>query len=123
MPERRIDELSNIEFNDNQQLNEYIKRSRGIVRDLFNEFSWSAEELRAVLATVPGAGHTLAMGLDNKYRARQVTQHLFRAAEATQTAGIEIVRTHQAFRKHFGEELRQAKSGKPKKPQFTFVDE
>lgn len=113
MGERRIAELSGIEFDGAKDVTLYSRKGREICRDLAMEFEAAAEQVLGVLSRQQG--HPLLFGLDVRMRARKVSRRLHRAAELIQGGGVEVVKFRAEFRFQFAVLINP-----PKKPARTF---
>lgn len=108
MSERRIGELSNIEFEGAKDITTYAKKGREVCRDLAMEFEAAAEMVLGVLSRQ--SGHPLLFGIDVRIRARKVSKRLQRAAECVQGAGIEVVKFRSEFRYQFANAINPPKT-------------
>ncbi|HEY9474811.1 MAG TPA: plasmid transfer protein TraA [Mycobacteriales bacterium] len=108
--------LGDAEFTDNIAIRDYCNRLRLLSHHLGVEVAIAAAELNAALGQIPG--NQWALGLDSKARARLVSMHLHRAAEAQTAAAAAAVRAYASFRKHFSPELDAV--NKNSRPRRTF---
>lgn len=109
MSRKRIDELSNIEFNGARAITRYSNIGRDLARDLSNEFEFGAEDFEAIMREVAkDQGHPLLAVFgapDIKWRARRVAKRLRRASELQRGAAVELVKFHAQFRREFAPAL------------------
>lgn len=117
MSERRIDELSGIEFDGAKDITLYAKKGRELCRDLAMELEAAAEQVLGVLSRQHG--HPLLFGIDVRIRARRVARRLQRAAECAQGAGIEVVKFRSEFRYQFANVINPQQS----KSKFDWDDD
>lgn len=103
MANNRINHLSEVELSSSSALIAYVKIGRDLARDLGYELDMSGAELEARLQSL-GGGHNLALGMDTRWRARQVAAHFYRASDAAQLFGIELIKARESFRRHFNPE-------------------
>ncbi|GGQ02350.1 hypothetical protein BKA00_004307 [Actinomadura coerulea] len=115
---KRIPELSNIEFTGAKSITAYSQASRSICRDLSMEFEMAADEVYGALVASQ-KGHPALFGVDVKMRARRVRNRLRRASEHAKGAAVEAVKFHNQFRTEFADILNPPK----RKPKFDFKDE
>ncbi|MCY9787165.1 MULTISPECIES: hypothetical protein [unclassified Nocardiopsis] len=96
---RIMADLESIEFETGSDIRRYVETTRKLSRALSMELEFSAQELEAALRELPpGDGESrLAM----RRKAKSVTRHLRRCAEAQRTVGVEAVRTWASLHKHF----------------------
>ena len=117
MGERRIAELSGIEFEGAKDITVYAKAGREVCRDLAMELEAAAEMVLGVLSRQQG--HPLLFGIDVRIRARKVSRRLQRAAECAQGAGVEVVKFRSEFRYQFANVINPQKV----KSKFDWNDE
>jgi hypothetical protein len=115
--ERRIAELSGIEFEGAKDITVYAQKGRELCRDLAMELEAAAEMVLGVLSRQHG--HPLLFGIDVRMRARKVAKRLQRAAELAQGAGVEIVKFRSEFRYQFANVINPPKT----KSKFDWEDE
>jgi hypothetical protein len=115
--ERRIAELSGIEFDGAKDITEYAKKGREVCRDLSMELEAAAEQVLGVLSRQ--SGHPLLFGIDVRVRARKVSKRLQRAAECAHGAGVEVVKFRSEFRFQFQHAINPPKT----KSKFDWDDE
>jgi hypothetical protein len=112
--------LGEVEFRNNNDLADYCRKLRTILRRLSQEVAFAADELQAVLGTVPGTRG--AMGIDSRLRAKLVAAHLRIAAELLRIAVGSVAKCHASFLKHFAPELEQAITRRKGTPRFQVVE-
>lgn len=117
MGERRITELSGIEFEGAKDITTYAKKGREVCRDLAMELEAAAEMVLGVLSRQQG--HSLLFGIDVRMRAHKVSKRLHRAAEAAHDAGVEVVKFRSEFRYQFANIINPPKA----KAKFDWDDE
>lgn len=102
--------LGEAEFLSPRAIREYCNNGRRVIRPLYHELHVAAEELEMVLRDLPSS-NPHAFGADSRFRARLVSGHLRRAAEAAEVCAASLVRTYSSFHKHFLAEVprRQAR--------------
>lgn len=112
----RIEDLDSIDVDNSEALALYLKKLNRFYKDLTMEVGYRAEEILENLASVPG--HSLALGLDSRVRAKHVVSPLVKAREASEFAGQQAVKANAMFRRYFAEEMERNR--KPVKPKFSF---
>jgi hypothetical protein len=111
--------LGEPEFVSPRAIREYCQQGRNHIRPLFHELHVSAEELEMVLRELPSANPGV-FGMADRGRAKLVSGHMRRAAEAAEVCSASLVRTFMSFRKHYLLPVEQG--GKPRQ-QFDFTDQ
>jgi hypothetical protein len=99
--DRNIRELSDIEFTGS--LSEAFKAYGDTGEDLTSRWAFELEvgaaDAEAAMACLKG--HPLLLGLDVRWRARQVAKRLKRSQELVDGLGHELSRFHRDYTKHF----------------------
>ena len=96
---RIMADLESIEFETGSDIRRYVETTRKLSSALSMELHFSAQELEGALRELPpGPGESrLAM----RKKAKAVSRHLRRGAEAQQHVGVQAARTWGSLSKHF----------------------
>lgn len=108
------------EFVSPRAIREYCEKARKVLRPLYFELAFSADELELVLRDHPSVSPRMG-GLDSKVRARLVASHMKRAAEGLEVASASMVRSFTSYRKHYLEPMQAAQPRQRR--QFDVTDQ
>lgn len=112
------------EFTDNHQIREYSQRVRKTSHVLGLEMALAAAELKAALEAVRPAEGGNVLGMNQKWRARQVARHYERASEALKAAAAAATKGYASFRRHYSPELDRVNGrSRPRRVKFEFKPE
>lgn len=101
MSGRSINELERVEFKGSldQAFGDYAHVARTLARRLAFELEAGAGDSQAAMSRLHG--HPLLLGLDARWRARQVAKRLKRATELAHGIAEEARKFHRDYRRQF----------------------
>ncbi len=108
----RFEKLSNTEFSDNKQLEEFCRELQEICRELFAEVYFASEILYQNLATLTDE--------NAKRKARRVSNNVKRMSDFFHAAGGLSVKTWRDFQATYQEQLDEVRGVKKPKQSFKF---
>lgn len=108
--------LPGSDFMSNEEVRTYCETLRRGHREAAVERVMDAEQLEAVLKTIPTSDGSLAGA---RMRARRVARHLRRIAKAEQLIAKEAASLYGAFEREYEVELRKIGKARPQQPKKT----